>query len=831
MPFNPTNVGQEQVTASGSTLGSATRSFQIPAGVVANDVAILSIATSNDVTTSITGWTEIANSPQTNGDAAGSAAAVRLAVFYRVVTSGDITAGQYNILLTDNPSTATSVAICDMEFFRDVDTSSPINASAGSVQSTAAAGVTFPAVTTTVANCKVLLIIATETDTSVANRLGSWSNGNLSGLTEICDMASNAQSGGGLAIAMGTKATAGSTGTTSALISSPDSEQAKITVALRGITNGKITAEPKALTLKVKAADLVWSAENVVNQLLEDFESSSASTPYNTWVSAGSLTRSRVTTNVTQGTYSWRLTSSSNALGYIITSNNYTTVYKDFSKARFFNIDLNVIANSRGNFQIYLYDNNNSEILLYTTTGTGQQNLTVNLIELINLNPSFNFDKANVEIRKPVAAGSGSSTIDIDNMYLTVVKNDPILETDNKALTVTSQATTLKRGYNMKADVTAYSATGRPTNFIWQHKMQVTAKAFTYTPQSVGLKTGHNLTASVKALTVTSINTGLKKGYKLYAAPSAINLTLINIEFGAPSTYTLDTDPTSFSLTTPTVGLRTDHHLNISSKALTSTAIAVGMVKAKTLPVDTKALITTTPSVNLKHASKIVATVTPYNLTMYGLPIRIEVPLHEFSFSAPSPALAKDVVIEVPLTEFNLTSGIDYYKVQIIQCTGEGAPASHIEDSKKLEADAYVELFEIVLSDRVTKIYLKMNKDMDYQGHSYEGTGIKIEGVASYADDEVSRPKLTIFNPDGVFSYPVDQGLMDNAKIIRTRVLKEHADADIPIYRRQQWYVKRVASLKKNYIALELRDMMDGQNFLTPGRMFIPPEFPVVNLI
>lgn len=157
-------------------------------------------------------------------------------------------------------------------------------------------------------------------------------------------------------------------------------------------------------------------------------------------------------------------------------------------------------------------------------------------------------------------------------------------------------------------------------------------------------------------------------------------------------------------------------------------------------------------------------------------------------------------------------------------------PESHIEDSNKLDADAKIDLFQIHLTGSNTKVYLKADNNVTWQGNTYEGTGIKLEGVAKYSDDEVSRPKLTLFNPNGVYSSLVDQGLLDNALVIRHRVLKEHLEANQNISMRQQWRISRVSSMKKFYIIFELRDLMDGQSFLTPGRMFIGPEFTHVSL-
>ena len=186
--------------------------------------------------------------------------------------------------------------------------------------------------------------------------------------------------------------------------------------------------------------------------------------------------------------------------------------------------------------------------------------------------------------------------------------------------------------------------------------------------------------------------------------------------------------------------------------------------------------------------------------------------------------------VPVPKGNLILRSGANRFGYSVIKFSGEPVPLEHMEDAQKLEADAYIDLFQIVLSDKQTKLYLKMSHDVTWQGNHYEGTGIKIDGVATYASEEVSRPKLTLFNPEGVYSSLVDDGLLDGAKVVRYRVLKADIDNDRPIYRVQQWKVSRIADLRVGSIVVELRDLMDGQTFMVPYRMFIPPDFPTVSI-
>jgi len=156
-------------------------------------------------------------------------------------------------------------------------------------------------------------------------------------------------------------------------------------------------------------------------------------------------------------------------------------------------------------------------------------------------------------------------------------------------------------------------------------------------------------------------------------------------------------------------------------------------------------------------------------------------------------------------------------------------PTTHLEDAQKLTADGIVELFEITLGDG-SVLRLKLNDDVTWQGNSYEGIHIKISGTSRSSDDEKIRPKLTIANPDGVFSFYVGQGHLDAATIVRYRVLRTHIDTDQNIFRKETWKVRRPVVVNKTVIVLELRNQLDGQFFLVPYRMYIPPEFKQVSL-
>jgi hypothetical protein len=154
----------------------------------------------------------------------------------------------------------------------------------------------------------------------------------------------------------------------------------------------------------------------------------------------------------------------------------------------------------------------------------------------------------------------------------------------------------------------------------------------------------------------------------------------------------------------------------------------------------------------------------------------------------------------------------------------------HVADSKLLTGDSLVDLFQIVLNDNVTNIYLHAGNALTWQGKVWESLGIKISGVMNGADEEVSRPTLAIMNPSGFFSSFVAQRKLDSATVYRFRVLGTNLAGDNAIYQRMTWRVMRVTSLNKTSIQLQLREDIDGPMFTIPARCYQPPDFPSVTL-
>lgn len=159
--------------------------------------------------------------------------------------------------------------------------------------------------------------------------------------------------------------------------------------------------------------------------------------------------------------------------------------------------------------------------------------------------------------------------------------------------------------------------------------------------------------------------------------------------------------------------------------------------------------------------------------------------------------------------------------------------AVHDQEALKLEADGYIELFQIILSPpahAVVNLYLSSKNTVNWQGTSWESYGVTLSDYRRDSSGELSRPKFSLFNPNGEFTRYGHQGWIDGAVIKRYRVLKEHLDANANSFLLNTWRVGRILQLSNPAIILELRSVLDGQSFVLPGRAFVPPKFPSVSI-
>jgi hypothetical protein len=220
-------VAVQYISEGTAASGAAAIAVGLPTTRQTDDLLLLVIETANQAVTlsgtDSANWLQVPSSPQGTGTAAG-ASATRITVFYRWVDGTEA-----GVTVNDSGDHQVAQTIC----YRGVDLTSPFNANAGSTRTTAGTTVTFPSVTTTVDNCRVLLIEAHSLpDSNNTAIVSGHTNANLTNIIEQLDQNTNAGNGGGFSLAEGLKATAGSTGTSTATVTT-SSVGGMITLALR----------------------------------------------------------------------------------------------------------------------------------------------------------------------------------------------------------------------------------------------------------------------------------------------------------------------------------------------------------------------------------------------------------------------------------------------------------------------------------------------------------------------------------------------------------------------------------------------------------------------
>ncbi|HBG25625.1 MAG: hypothetical protein A2Y10_01230 [Planctomycetes bacterium GWF2_41_51] len=177
----------------------------LPAGIATNDILLLFVETYNQAISIANQnggtWTQVTNSPQgTTG--------TRLTAFWSryngtqgAPTTSDSGDHQIGRIIAIQGATTSG---------------NPCDVTAGVVESTSDTSGSIPGTTTTVANTLVVLAVATSLPDSNYdnNRFSSWTNANLTSLTERVDCSRNSGNGGGLGIATGIKVTSGAYGNT-----------------------------------------------------------------------------------------------------------------------------------------------------------------------------------------------------------------------------------------------------------------------------------------------------------------------------------------------------------------------------------------------------------------------------------------------------------------------------------------------------------------------------------------------------------------------------------------------------------------------------------------
>jgi len=216
------------VAAGAVSSGTGTITPALPAGISTGDILLLFLETSNQsisISNSNGGtWAAVTNSPQSTGTAAGSTG-VRLTAFWSRYNG---TQGAPTTSDSGDHQLGRIIAVRGA-----VASGNPWDVTAGGVEAASDKSGSIPGATTTVTNTLIVAAISTALpDSTGTSNFSSWTNSNLTSLTERTDNTTSQGNGGGLGIVTGVKATAGAYGNTAVTCAS-SSYKAMISIAIK----------------------------------------------------------------------------------------------------------------------------------------------------------------------------------------------------------------------------------------------------------------------------------------------------------------------------------------------------------------------------------------------------------------------------------------------------------------------------------------------------------------------------------------------------------------------------------------------------------------------
>lgn len=123
----------------------------------------------------------------------------------------------------------------------------------------------------------------------------------------------------------------------------------------------------------------------------------------------------------------------------------------------------------------------------------------------------------------------------------------------------------------------------------------------------------------------------------------------------------------------------------------------------------------------------------------------------------------------------------------------------------------------IRLTDRETR---------DWKDVTWAHSPFKISGVGNKSSGEKTRPSLSLPNEGGIYSYYLNQGLLEDAVVTRYKALPNESNGALTS--KHVFYVSHASNISASILTLQLRKLSDGNKTKFPPRRYIQPEFSTV---
>jgi phage-related protein len=152
------------------------------------------------------------------------------------------------------------------------------------------------------------------------------------------------------------------------------------------------------------------------------------------------------------------------------------------------------------------------------------------------------------------------------------------------------------------------------------------------------------------------------------------------------------------------------------------------------------------------------------------------------------------------------------------------------QDLNSLHPKQFITFLQITIETDSAPVnfYLTDGETRTWKSISWSNAPFYISGISATGSGERSRPKVTIPNDGGTFTYYVSKRYIEGATV--TRYLVHPDDLASGVALESVFYIAQISSLSGLSITAELRSPSDGNNFVLPSRRYVQPEFPSVSL-
>lgn len=449
-------------------------------GTQAGDIILLFVESANQTISTPSGYSVLAT--QVGTGTAAAAGGVRIATFYRILAD----AADTSTTVSDSGNHTTAIKM----LFRDTPViQGNFFVAATSTQGTASTSMTFPAVTTATDESLVILSVALDTDADSTATVGTVTNANLSNITEIHDQTVSTNAGGGLAVITGEKATAGSTGTSTAT-GSTSVTRAYTTIALSRVANQTSTStfndvSGSLYTATSDALLITAGSSGTINAV-----ASGTYTPDAT--SNGQFDRNFRWYYRQYGTDTWtKTTAVAQTVSALVVLGAVDTVGE-------FSIDETITGLTNGvTYEFVLFSNRGASGApdsVISFSGTAEVSLPPAGYTITADGGTFSYTggAANTLFNKKVAADAASFSYSGNTADL---KTTRILTADSGSYAYTGTVADLEFGRKLTADAVSFALTGQNAGLLYKRLFQGDAASFAYNGQDVSFKVTRALAA------------------------------------------------------------------------------------------------------------------------------------------------------------------------------------------------------------------------------------------------------------------------------------------------------------------------------------------------